>query len=196
MHDVVAHSLAVVIAQADGARYAADGESKDAALATISSTARDALGDVRLLLGQLRHSEEAGPQPVLADLERLVEQLRASGLTIDIEQHGEPLVLPAGQQLALYRVVQEALTNALRHGDPGQPVTVVLDWTADAAHATITSALAAPLRTAPAAGHGIAGMRERAMLVGGTFSAAPEGSHFVVRAFIPLDVKGSAKVRS
>lgn len=84
MHDVVAHSLAVVIAQADGARYAQmhDPKASEEALLTISSTAREALADVRLLLGQLRHSQTAGPQPALSDLGRLLEQLRASGLTI------------------------------------------------------------------------------------------------------------------
>jgi signal transduction histidine kinase len=161
-------------------------KTKDAALTTIASTARDALVDVRLLLGQLRHSEEAGPQPMLADLERLVDQLRASGLVIVMHQHGDPLVLPSGQQLALYRIVQEALTNALRHGDTAEPVDVELDWTRDAATATISSALAAPSAAAPAAGHGIAGMRERAILVGGTLSAAPVRNRFVVSARIPV----------
>ncbi|MCU1578365.1 MAG: sensor histidine kinase [Rhodoglobus sp.] len=186
MHDVVAHSLAVVIAQADGARYATGVKAKDDALGTIASTGREALADVRLLLGQLRHSEEAGPQPMLTDLERLFEQLRASGLVIVLRQHGDPLPLPAGQQLALYRIVQEALTNALRHGDTAEPVDVELDWTRDAATATISSVLAAPSAAAPAAGHGIAGMRERAILVGGTLTAAPVGNRFVVDARIPV----------
>jgi signal transduction histidine kinase len=97
MHDVVAHSLAVVIAQADGARYAGDKPTTDAALSTIASTAREALADVRLLLGQLRHSQEQGPQPVLADLERLVEQLRQSGLIVAVEQRGTPPQLPAAK---------------------------------------------------------------------------------------------------
>ena len=197
MHDVVAHSLAVVIAQADGARYAKGVHPKDEALATIASTARDALADVRLLLGQLRHSQEAGPQPVLADLGRLVDQLRASGLAVDVVQHGEPLTLPAAQQLALYRIVQEALTNALRHGDTGVPASVTLDWGADAVDAAVASALRGGERVAGGkpdervagdrtAGHGVAGMRERALLVGGTLSAAPEGGRFVVAAHIPV----------
>jgi signal transduction histidine kinase len=187
MHDVVAHSLAVVIAQADGARYsrATDPEAVDDALTTISSTAREALGDVRLLLGQLRHSQDAGPQPALADLGRLVEQLRSSGLLIVLHEHGDPLSLPSGQQLAVYRIVQEALTNALRHGDIGREVVVDLDWSMDAAAVTITNAVASPSRE-PRHGHGLAGMRERALLVGGTFSAGLDGSRFVVRARIPM----------
>jgi signal transduction histidine kinase len=82
--------------------------------------------------------------------------------------------------------VQEALTNALRHGDTTKPVTVTLDWRPDAVAATISSALAAPSTAAPAAGHGMAGMRERALLVGGTFGAAADGSRFVVVARIPV----------
>lgn len=184
MHDVVAHSLAVVIAQADGARYAQDPASKDDALATISGTAREALADVRLLLGQLRHRQEAGPQPMLADLDRLVEQLRASGLTILEDRAGEPPPLPAGQQLALYRITQEALTNALRHGDTSRPVELALRWGADAATLSITSAHR-PTAAQPHQGHGLAGMRERALLVGGTLEAGPGGETWVVRAEIP-----------
>ena len=118
MHDVVAHSLAVVIAQADGAQYAAASDPAVAtdALGTISATARSALADVRLLLAQLRHSEGDGPQPTLADLEALYAQVRASGVdlrvTVDPAPASEP---PAGAQLAVYRILQEALTNALRH---------------------------------------------------------------------------------
>ena len=187
MHDVVAHSLAVVIAQADGARYAAkaDPGAVDDALTTISSTAREALADVRLLLGQLRHNQEEGPQPALADLDRLVDQLRASGLVIALERTGEPLALPTAQQLAIYRIVQEALTNALRHGDIEREVEVTLAWSTDAADVTVSSALRDPANVAGPIGHGIAGMRERALLVGGTVAARPEGDRFVVRASIP-----------
>ncbi|MEP6482706.1 MAG: histidine kinase [Rhodoglobus sp.] len=193
MHDVVAHSLAVVIAQADGARYASGIAAKNDALGTISGTAREALGDVRLLLGQLRHSQEAGPQPALADLDQLFDQLRASGLDIEVQVHAEQLALPAAQQLALYRIVQEALTNALRHGDVSKQVTVDLEWSPDAADATITNTRAVASGAAPASapavahalGHGIAGMRERALLVSGTLTAETEGDTFVVRAHIP-----------
>ena len=122
MHDVVAHSLAVVIAQADGARYTKDPIASADALATISATAREALTDVRLLLGQLRHSQEAGPQPRVADLERLIDQVRDAGLTITVDEVGDRPELHASQALAVYRILQEALTNALRHGDTAKPV--------------------------------------------------------------------------
>lgn len=109
-----------MIAQADGARYAAVSDPGVAtqALGTISTTARAALADVRLLLGQLRHSQLDGPQPTLADLEQLYAQVRAAGvdLRVDVDP-APPGIPPAAVQLAVYRVLQEALTNALRHGD-------------------------------------------------------------------------------
>lgn len=190
MHDVVAHSLAVVIAQADGARYAAaaDPQVAEQALGTIASTAREALADVRLLLGQLRHSQEPGPQPVLADLDTLFDQLRASGLDITVTEHGTAPTLPASQQLAIYRITQEALTNALRHGDPSGRVSLDLDWQPDAATLTITNALRSGPQLPSHPGHGLTGMLERASLVGGTVAAAPAGNSFVVVASIPVPV--------
>lgn len=133
MHDVVAHSLAVVVAQADGARYAAAADPAVAteALGTISTTARAALADVRLLLTQLRHPQSNGPQPTLADLEALYAQVRAAGVDLRVEVDPVARVEPPGAvQLAVYRILQEALTNALRHGD-GAPVAVLLAWHPD-----------------------------------------------------------------
>ena len=201
MHDVVAHSLAVVIAQADGARYAAaaDPAAAPAALATISATARDALADVRLLLTQLRHSQSEGPQPTLADLEGLYGQVREAGvdLRVDVDPMpiGDP---PAGVQLAVFRIVQEALTNALRHGDHTSPVEVGLRWLPQRVEVEIENVVApaasvpAPALTdaAPAGdlprGHGLIGMRERAQLAGGKADAGADGPVFRVRAVIPV----------
>ena len=191
MHDVVAHSLAVVIAQADGARYAraTDPEAVDEALIAISTTAREALGDVRLLLGQLRHSQVDGPQPVLADLDRLLDQLRASGLIIDFEQRGEPRALGTAQELSIYRIIQEAITNALRHGDRGAPVALCFEWLSDRVDLTITNGVDVPTTTAELhIGHGLAGMTERAALVGGSLRAEPHGGNFVVTATLPTVV--------
>ncbi len=196
MHDVVAHSLAVVVAQADGARYlgSTDPAAMDAALATIATTAREALSDVRVLLAQLRHSQDDGPQPTLVDLDRLVEQMRGSGLTITQQVTGDPLPLGTGQQLAVYRIVQESLTNALRHADRDQEATVHFGWTAHGLDLTISSALVPVKSTrtgrtaivgASSAGHGIAGMTERAALVGGHLTAGVVGSRFVVHAWLP-----------
>ena len=189
MHDVVAHSLAVVIAQADGARYARaqNPEAVDEALTTISTTAREALGDVRILLARLRQDVVTGPQPVLADLDRLVEQMRGTGLDIDWTTTGTPAILGSGAQLAVYRIVQEALTNALRHGDTSRTVALRLDWTADWVAVTIDNALRVPVTPATAAGtgHGLPGMRERALLAGGALTAEPLGGYFRVAAHLP-----------
>jgi signal transduction histidine kinase len=188
MHDVVAHSLAVVIAQADGARYArqTDPAAVDDALSAISTTAREALADVRLLLGQLRHSQTEGPQPNLADLDRLLDQLRASGLTIAFETHGQPRPLGASQQLAVYRIVQEALTNALRHGDVSGTAVVRFDWKPDDLDVTISNSLvAAPATAELRLGHGLAGMKERAALVGGRLVTKTDDRNFAVTASVP-----------
>jgi signal transduction histidine kinase len=191
MHDVVAHSLAVVIAQADGARYAAAADPAVAseALATISSTARSALADVRLLLGQLRHREGDGPQPTLADLEELYAQVRTAGvqLQVDIDPapQGDP---PAAVQLAVYRILQEALTNALRHGAPDGPVEVRLAWLADGVHVEVRNPTdpGTPKPTSP--GHGLIGMRERAQLAGGRLHTGDETGVFTVQAHLPIGV--------
>ncbi|MDJ0377044.1 histidine kinase [Cryobacterium sp. PH31-L1] len=201
MHDVVAHSLAVVIAQADGGRYAraANPEAADEAFRTIASTARSALADVRVLLGQLRANDEAAPsrdgsdrsvtaapQPSLDDLDRLVDQFRASGLTVERNETGPAAQLGAGHQLVIYRIVQESLTNVLRHGDAASTVAVGFRWQYDVLTVTIDSGLLVPRdRGAVPDGHGIDGMRERAVLAGGSFSAREIGDRFVVCLTLP-----------
>lgn len=186
MHDVVAHSLAVVIAQADGARYAAavKPEMATEALGTIAQTARGALSDVRLLLTQLRHRQGDGPQPTLADLETLFSQVRQAGveprITVDPMPPGEP---PGAIQIAVYRILQEALTNAIRHGDG--PVDVHLAWLPDRVEIRVANRASAS-STPHQGGHGVIGMRERAQLVGGTLLAGREGEEFVVRATLPI----------
>ena len=208
MHDVVAHSLAVVVAQADGARYAAatDPDTATRALETISSTARSALADVRLLLTQLRHSESDGPQPQLTDLEALYAQVRAAGVDLRVAVEPVPTTTPpAAVQLAVYRILQEALTNALRHGDGG-PVCVDQQWLTDRVDLLVRNtpglprdegALVSPRRrqSAPTvadppapSGHGLLGMRERAQLVGGRCDAGLDGDCFLVRVSIPIGV--------
>ena len=202
MHDVVAHSLAVVIAQADGARYAmkADPDAADSALITISTTAREALGDVRILLGQLRHRQGESPKATLVDLDRLFAQMRASGLRIVREDTGNAEPLATGQQLAVFRIIQESLTNALRHGDTTKDVVVSFAWTTGTLTLSISSALGvstgpgAELTDKRKAGHGIDGMRERAVLAGGNFSAEQRRGRFIVSstmavvATVPIQV--------
>ncbi|WP_314425226.1 histidine kinase [uncultured Microbacterium sp.] len=186
MHDIVAHSLAVVIAQADGARYAAASQPEMAgdALATIAQTARGALSDVRLLLTQLRHRQGDGPQPTLADLETLFAQVRQAGIepriTVDPTPPGEP---PGAIQLAVYRILQEALTNAIRHGDGA--VDVHLAWLPDRVDLQVRNTVRAG-GTQVGGGHGVIGMRERAQLVGGSLLAERDGVQFVVAASLPI----------
>lgn len=191
MHDVVAHSLAVIVAQSDGARYAAASDPNIATevLGTISQTARSALSDVRMLLTQLRHRQGDGPQPTIADLEQLFEQVRQSGVeprvTVDPMPPGEP---PGAIQLAVYRILQEALTNAIRHGVVGSDAAVIvrLSWMPDRVELEVRNAVAAKSDASASGGHGLVGMRERAQLVGGSLSAEKEGEDFVVRVTLPI----------
>jgi signal transduction histidine kinase len=200
MHDVVAHSLAVVVAQADGARYAAVSDPSVAsnALGTISTTARAALADVRLLLTQLRRSQAEGPQPTLADLEQLYAQLRTAGVELRVDVDPAPRRTPSASiQLAVYRILQEALTNALQHGGAG-PVDVRLAWHSDRVDLEVRNALrAGATATQPqerethaagerTRGHGVIGMRERAQLVGGRLDAVAQDGTFVVRTALPI----------
>lgn len=187
MHDIVAHSLAVVIAQADGARYvrAVDPGAVDDALTTISATARDALGDVRVLLGQLRHSEDDLATPALADLGALIERMRAAGLRIDASLCDDPVHVGAAAQLALFRIAQESLTNALRHGAPAKPVTLTLGSDVDGLELVVKNALGTPSASDGHVGHGVVGMRERAALSGGVCTCGMDGDAWTVRVWIP-----------
>lgn len=193
MHDIVAHSLAVVIAQADGARYAAAAKPELAteALGTIAQTARGALSDVRMLLTQLRHRQGDGPQPTLADLETLFAQVRQAGVeplvTVDPMPPGEP---PGAIQLAVYRILQEALTNAIRHGDG--TVHVHLAWLPDRVDIAVRNTISAGAPAAPG-GHGLIGMRERAQLVGGSLQAERRGAQFVVEGSLPIGASTGAE---
>ncbi|WP_328808513.1 sensor histidine kinase [Nonomuraea montanisoli] len=193
LHDVVAHHVSVIVLHAEGAGYAVAREPDLAqdALATISTTGRRALAEMRRLVSVLRDESGAGepraPQPGLSRLGELVERSRASGLPAALTVHGTPPDLPEGQELAVYRIVQEALTNALKHGGPGTrarvelrfgPGEVALDVTDDGrGAATLTTG----------GGHGLTGMRERAAMYGGTVEAAPlPGGGFRVSARLPV----------
>jgi len=191
MHDVVAHSLAVIVAQADGARYlAADDPARAGeALGTISGIAREALGDVRALLARLRHRQGDFPQPGLADVEALLEQFRGAGLPLEAELGPRPDGVASGVQLAVYRILQESLTNALRHGDRSRPVRARLGWDGDRVRLEVRSALGTSGIGEP--GHGVTGMRERARLVDGALTAGPEAGDFVVAASLPLRAEDS-----
>ena len=198
MHDVVAHSLAVVVAQADGGRYAmkTNPQIAEESLGTIAETAREALVEVRSLLGQLRHSQPEGPQRGFADVPAVLERMRAAGLQIAVESSGTPQTLGRAADNAMFRLVQESLTNALRHGDPKVPVVVTVQWGPEL-HVAVRNALnPTPPPPRPDSGHGLIGMRERIVTAGGRLETGKEQGWFVVRAAVPtaaLNAQNQAK---
>lgn len=185
MHDVVAHSLAVVVAQANGARYATDVDVKNKTLATISKTASSALVDVRALLHQLRHSQADDVSNGLADVPELAERMRDAGMDIRMTMPEALVPVARGSEIAAYRVVQEALTNAMRHGDQNAPVYVRIDI----ADEVIVNVHNRPKHygggVPPSGGHGITGIRERAALVGGSSWIGIDSGWFRVMVRLP-----------
>ncbi|WP_307834333.1 sensor histidine kinase [Paractinoplanes lichenicola] len=188
MHDVVAHHMSMIAVRAETAPYRV-GDLPDSAkeeLATIAGTAREALTDMRRLLGVLRAEEGDAPltpQPGFAEVATLVETARGAGLTVELTVT-DVADLPETVGLAAYRIVQEALANAARHA-PGGPVTVDARGFPERIELTVRNKLIGPVPAAHGHGHGLAGMRERAELLGGTLSAAAEDDHFVVWASLP-----------
>ncbi|MHA7142731.1 sensor histidine kinase [Arthrobacter sp. Sr33] len=193
MHDIVAHSLSVIITQADGARYASvqDPTVAPATLGTIADTGRASLREMRRLLGVLRGDEETStrPLPTLADVRALIETVQHAGLTTAYSVDGTSRrELPAGAELTAYRVVQESLTNVLKHAGPDARAVVALAWTPRGLNLTIDDdgrgASADP--TSAGAGQGIKGMQERLGLYDGELTAvAPAGGGYRIAAFIP-----------
>ena len=192
MHDVVAHTLSVVVAQADGGRFAArtDPEAAARTLDTIADVSRSALTEMRGLLGLLRDSDgEAalGPQPSLDDIPALVAATREGGLDVAYVTTGTPRPLPIGAGLVLYRVAQEALTNVLKHAGPGVKAFVQLTWEGADAVLTIADDGRGAAARGDGSGQGIIGMQERVTIFGGTLAAGPRaGGGFLVRARLPL----------
>jgi signal transduction histidine kinase len=192
LHDVVAHNVSVMVVQADGASYALDRSPERAreALATISSTGRQALDEMRRMLGVLRSADEQSgmaPQPGIAQLGELLDQARASGLAVTFTVEGVPGPLPGGLALTAYRTVQESLTNVRKHGGPAAEARVVLRYCEDALLLTITDDGRGAAAANDGAGHGLVGMRERIAVYGGTLHAGPRpGGGFQVAARLPL----------
>jgi signal transduction histidine kinase len=182
--------LWVWVGRGGGARGIRDGDRAGAlAGATrIERTGRAALAEMRHLLGVLNQPEARpalAPQPTLAGVGELVARARAAGLPAGLELRGERRPLPAGLDLAAYRIVQEALTNALKHA-PGAPTTVTIDWAEDGLILDVHNDRAAT-REIAGHGHGLVGMRERVRLYGGELLAGPaHGGGWCVRATFPL----------
>ena len=191
LHDVVAHAISVIVLQARGGRrsLATDPAEARVALNTIEEMGTQALAEMRRLLGMLRRDDEEialAPQPSLRYLDTLAAQIREAGLPVDLSVEGEPIELSPGVDLSAYRIVQEALTNALKHAGPAT-ARVVVRYGNDDLELEIAD-------TGPGAaasdgeGHGLVGMRERVSLYGGRLEAGPrDGGGFAVRARLPLD---------
>jgi signal transduction histidine kinase len=192
LHDVIAHSVSVMVIQAAGARtvMGSDPERASASLQSVERAGRDAMAEMRRLLGVLDGGADRrtlAPQPGLADIRDLVARTRAAGLATDLRVEGEPAILSPALDLSAYRIVQEALTNAIKHAGPAR-AAVRVRWVRDALELEVSDDGRGPIAANGAgSGHGIAGMRERAALHGGSIRAGAgvEGG-FAVRARLPL----------
>ncbi|MFE3141327.1 sensor histidine kinase [Streptomyces scopuliridis] len=198
MHDIVGHNLAVIIGLADGAAAAPDAARGAEVLRLIAGTGRQALSELRRTLGALRErpdgitdAVELSPQPGIADLAGLLERIRAAGPQVIYRGAGDPDTLAPGVQLAVYRIVQEALTNSLKHAGPATTVRVVLSVTDREADVRVRDS--GRPDGAPASGpggdtgQGLVGIAERAALAGGSAEAGPtEDGGWMVHAVLPL----------
>jgi signal transduction histidine kinase len=205
LHDVVAHHVAVIAVQAGAARMltaTTDERTRDL-LGSIEGASHQAMSELRRLLGVLRREPDGapgsprqpGPQPGLAQLDQLVDQVRRAGLPVELTVVGAPGGLPDGVDLSAYRIVQEALTNALKHAGP-VPTEVCLRCDDAAATLIVTNQApaAAPAAGPGRAGHGLIGMRERAVMAGGELRAGPTpDGGFEVFARLPLEPGRSAQ---
>jgi signal transduction histidine kinase len=197
LHDVVAHNMSVIAIQAEAAplRSPDDARALTAELATIRATALETLTEMRRILGVLRNPDEhadTAPAPGIDQLEALVEKVAAAGRDVRMTVSGTPVPVPPGVGVSVYRIVQESLSNALRHA-PGAAATVALtyDDTPPAVRVRVEngpSPADPPAGDRPGARHGLVGMRERAAMLRGTLTAGPTADGgFVVEAILPLD---------
>ena len=193
LHDVVAHSMSVMIVQAGAARRVVERDPAKAteAIAAIESTGRGAMTEMRRLLGVLR--DDAGekaslaPQPSIRQVQALVDQCADAGLDVRLELEGEERDLPPGVDLSAYRIVQEALTNTMKHAGPARAVVRVRYGEDDVEVEVRDDGRGASGNTDQSPGHGLLGMRERVELFGGELRAGPQpGGGFLVRARLPL----------
>ena len=191
LHDIVAHHVSAIAVQAETARLTTKDLPEEGRqhFEAIGQTARDALDEMRRLLGVLREDadgrSERAPQPGLAQLDELVDTARAAGTTVRLTLSGDVAPLPPGIDLCAYRIVQEALTNARRHA-PGADVDVDVEYGSGALRLRVRDDGPGPADARPE-GHGLLGMEERAVIAGGTLSVGrADGGGFEVRAELPL----------
>ena len=190
LHDVIAHGVSVIVAQARaGPHLVNEPERVASVFRAIESSGRDALVELRRLLGILRSEDEQlaiGPQPGLDSLQSLIEQARASGLPVRLRVEGDPVHLPAGVDLSAYRIVQEALTNVVKHAS-ATSAEVVLCFGARALELDVLDDGLGAAASVNGGGHGLIGMRERVALYGGTIETGPRiGGGYAVHARLPL----------
>jgi signal transduction histidine kinase len=192
LHDVISHDVSLIVLQASvERRVRADDDPAAQTLASIESTGREALAELRRMLGVLRKGGDEAPlrpQPGLAQLPDLVEQARAAGIPVELVVDGEPVPVPSGLDIAAYRIVQESLTNAAKHA-AGAAVTAVLRYEDGALEIDIVDDGGRGVATVPLprGGHGLVGMQERVAVFGGSLEAAPSSTGgFRVRARLPL----------
>jgi signal transduction histidine kinase len=189
MHDIVAHSLAVIVRQAEGGAFVAsrDADRAATALHTIADTGRDALADIRRLLGVLRDPDAMPPepQPRLTDLAQLVDGVRRTGMDVRLAESGSPFAVGPAIELAGFRLVQEGLTNVVKHAGRHIRVAVAVQWTSDALIVEVSDDGVGRAADLPGIGAGLQGLRERVTAAGGTFDSAPLDPGFRVRARFP-----------
>jgi signal transduction histidine kinase len=192
MHDVIAHSVSVMVVQAGAARSVLDSAPEEAtnALLAVETTGRDTLAELRGLLGVLSDHDDSGalvPQPGLEQFEALIERVTAAGLNVAVQTSGEVRPLSSGLSLTAYRVLQEALTNALKHADHAR-AEVILTYTDESLKLEIlNSGSNGAVPNREPGGHGLVGMRERVELFGGRLESGPRlGGGYAVRAWLPL----------
>ncbi|VEI13825.1 sensor histidine kinase [Trueperella bialowiezensis] len=201
MHDIVAHTLSVVIAQADGGRYAArtNPEAAERALTVIADMSRAALADIRSIIGVLRDPDDPtaplAPEPIDSDLTELMDHVRESGRTVSYVTTGTQRPLPVGVGNALYRICQEALTNSMKHAGPQAQITVALHWRPSGIILDVSDNGRGAAARNDGKGHGLIGMAERAAVFGGTVEAGPrQGGGYKVTATIPTPTERTPHV--
>jgi len=190
LHDVIAHHVSMIVLQAGAERRVLDGANASTreVLETVERTGRSALTEMRRLLGMLRAdaNEPLAPQPGLSDVRTLVTQLREAGLPVELQVEGERCELPVGIELSAYRIVQEALTNALKHAREAR-ASVSIRYRRDSLELEIADDGNGTSTPVSSGGHGLVGMRERVALYGGRLDAGrrPNGG-FAVRVLLPI----------
>jgi signal transduction histidine kinase len=192
LHDVVAHALSVMVLQVGAVRHRLPGgldEDRDA-LEGVEQAGRNALAELRRLLGAMRREDDGldlTPQPSLASLDALLEQVRHAGLPVELHVEGEPAVLPAAIDLSAFRIIQEGLTNALKHAQATR-AEVTVHYRPEALELEVRDDGRGPAATGNGHGHGLVGIRERVKIYGGEMTVgAAAGRGFVLRTRLPLE---------